>query len=67
MQVAALVVIGVLHRAGSPSFAAADLICVPAGLFGTHIGMGCYRGLSNRQFGIAVNLLLIISGLSFVV
>lgn len=68
MQVCALLVIGLLHAhsSGAAPFELADLACVPAGLFGTHVGMSCYRGLSNRQFAVAVNVLLIVSGLSFV-
>lgn len=65
MQVAALAAIGMLAP-GTAGFDAPDLWCIPAGLFGTHVGMGCYRGLSNKQFAIAVNVLLIVCGLSFI-
>jgi uncharacterized membrane protein YfcA len=40
-------------------------LCIPIALLGTSIGMVLYRRLSNRQFAIAVNLLLIVSGASF--
>ena len=42
-----------------------DLLCLPASLFGTQIGLGCVRGLSNRQFAVAVALLLVLCGSSF--
>ena len=43
----------------------ADLLCIPAGLLGTHIGLGCASGLSNRQFTVAVACLLSVCGISF--
>ena len=43
----------------------ADLLCIPAGLLGTQIGLGCASGLSNRQFVIAVAGLLAVCGVSF--
>jgi uncharacterized membrane protein YfcA len=46
-------------------FDPAIVLCVPAGLLGTWLGMACFRRLSNRQFAVAVNTLLIASGLSY--
>lgn len=66
MQVLALIITPLLAPAHGPGLELPDLLCVPAGLFGTQVGMGCYRGLSTRQFAIAVSMLLIVSGLSFV-
>lgn len=43
----------------------ADLYCIPAGLLGTQIGLGCASGLSNRQFVLAVACLLAVCGVSF--
>ena len=43
----------------------ADLLCIPASLLGTQIGLGCASGLSNRQFVIAVACLLAVCGVSF--
>lgn len=43
----------------------ADLFCIPAALFGTQIGLGCARGLTNRQFAMAVAGLLVVCGVSF--
>ncbi len=53
---------------GAPAASAigpADLLCIPAGLFGTQIGLGCASGLSNRQFVLAVAGLLAICAVSF--
>lgn len=47
------------------AIAPADLLCIPAGLLGTQIGLGCASGLSNRQFVIAVACLLAVCGVSF--
>jgi uncharacterized membrane protein YfcA len=41
------------------------LFYVPAALLGTWCGLGWYRRLSNTQFSIIVNVLLITSGLAF--
>lgn len=65
MQLASLLALGVMPLGQGGGLVAADLLCVPAGLLGTQIGMGCYRGLSNRAFAIAGSALLIVSGLSF--
>lgn len=62
-----LVTLPLLARAAPDSAVGlADLLCIPASLFGTQIGLGCVRGLSNRQFTIAVAALLIFCGLSFI-
>ena len=67
MQVTALAALSASGPAGDGAgFVPADLLYVPAGLFGTQIGMGCYRGLSNRAFAAAAGALLIVSGLSFI-
>lgn len=66
MQVLALAAIGLFAPTHGARLDPADLLCIPAGLFGTQVGMDCARGLSNRQFAVAVGLLLIVSGLSFV-
>lgn len=67
MQVAALFLISALRRPGAHAagFDPTILLCVPGGLLGTAIGMACFRRMSNQQFALAVNLLLIVSGLSF--
>lgn len=53
------------HAAPESAIGPADLLCLPACLFGTQIGLGCVRGLSNRQFCVAVASLLIVCGVSF--
>jgi hypothetical protein len=40
--------------------------CVPAGLLGTWRGLACFRRLGDRQFAVAINLLLIVSGAGLV-
>jgi len=67
MQVVALVAISLVrHSAGGAGFNVTDLYCIPAGLLGTSLGITCYRGLSDKHFSRAVNILLIVSGLSYV-
>ena len=64
LQILALTLIAATH-ARSNSLAAIPpeaWLCVPAGLAGTWWGLACYRKLSDRQFGIAINMLLIASG-----
>ena len=67
MQIAALLTIGLLQsrRGQAAGFDVAALLYVPAGLLGTQLGMSLYQKLSTRQFALAVNLLLLVSGLSF--
>jgi uncharacterized membrane protein YfcA len=69
MQVAALVMINMVRpgEAHGFGFAAGDLMCIPASLLGTAVGLTFFRGLSDSQFTRAVNVLMIVSGLSYVV
>jgi uncharacterized membrane protein YfcA len=69
MQVVALMAIpamrvGSAAQAGFPSMV---YLYVPAGLIGTLIGFCCFRRMTNRQFGIAVNVLLAVSGAGLLV
>ncbi len=68
MQVLALLTISLMHRqgAGSVGFDMHDLLFIPASLIGTSIGLALYRRLSDGQFARAVNVLLIASGLSYI-
>ena len=67
MQVAALLAISLARRAGPHAwFDAADLLFVPGSLLGTWIGLALYRRMTDVQFVRAVNVLLIVSGLSYV-
>jgi len=68
MQVAALLAINLARPDGfhGLSFAIGDLLCVPVSLLGTAIGLTFFRGLSDSQFARAVNVMMIVSGLSYV-
>ena len=50
---------------GRPAFDFAGFFYLPAMLLGSTIGMACFNRLSDRQFSLAVNLLLVVSGVSF--
>ncbi|MGY2049022.1 sulfite exporter TauE/SafE family protein [Methylobacterium sp. JK268] len=66
MQVAALALIAAARgRAGGPAIDPASLLCIPGSLLGTKIGLLLYGRLSDVHFARAINLLLIVSGLSF--
>ena len=66
MQIAALLIISLAqpHAAG-PTLS--TLLYIPMSLAGTSLGMALCRRMSDLQFAKAVNILLIISGLGFVV
>lgn len=66
MQVVALATISLLrHSAGKVGFEPEDLLCIPAALLGTAVGMTLYQRLSDNHFARAVNLLMIVSGISY--
>jgi uncharacterized membrane protein YfcA len=69
MQIVALLVISFTQRSavGMAAIPTGELLCIPASLLGTAIGMACYRNISDLQFARAVNLLLIVSGLSYLI
>jgi uncharacterized membrane protein YfcA len=50
-----------------PAFDFAGVAYLPAMLLGSTLGMACFNRLSDRQFSLAVNLLLVASGLGFLV
>ena len=68
MQLVALASIAMMHRHGASGFAIPRVAwaCVPAGLVGTWWGLACFRRLTDRQFAVAINLLLIASGVGLV-
>jgi uncharacterized membrane protein YfcA len=67
MQVAALAAIAVARgHGGAPALEPATLLCIPGSLLGTAVGLILYRRLSDANFARAINLLLIVSGFSFV-
>lgn len=69
MQIATLALISFWRQAGAggAGFDVLDLLFIPASLSGTLLGLSIYQRLSNTQFARAVTILLIISGLSYVV
>jgi len=63
--IAAMVLLG--PSAGRPvSFDFSGVAYLPAMILGATLGMSFFKRLNDRQFALAVNLLLIVSGLSFV-
>jgi uncharacterized membrane protein YfcA len=69
MQFVVLGTIAAMHTKGAPVIAVppAAWACVPAGLLGTWWGMALFKRLTDRQFGKAVNVLLIVSGVGLLV
>jgi uncharacterized membrane protein YfcA len=68
MQIAALPAISLARGSGAASaYDPANLLFIPVSLIGTALGMALYRRLSDLQFARAVNVLLIVSGASYVV
>jgi|HubBroStandDraft_6_1064221.scaffolds.fasta_scaffold149118_2 uncharacterized membrane protein YfcA len=66
VQLAALAVLALSSLgAEGRAFNLAGITYVPAMLIGSSFGMACFKWLNDRQFALAVNLLLIVSGLSF--
>jgi uncharacterized protein len=51
--------------AGGRHFDLGGIAYLPAMLLGSACGMACFKWLNDRQFALCVNLLLIVSGLSF--
>ena len=66
VQLAALGILALssLGGGGRP-FDFAGITYVPAMLIGSSFGMACFKWLNDRQFALAVNLMLIVAGLSF--
>jgi uncharacterized protein len=69
MQLAAiaLMVLPGLAPYDRPAFDFAGIAYLPGTLLGSILGMACFKRLSDRQFALAVNLLLVMSGLSLLV
>jgi uncharacterized membrane protein YfcA len=69
MQFVVLGTIAAMHAKGAPIIAIPALAwaCVPAGLLGTWWGMALFKRLTDNQFGKAVNVLLIVSGIGLLV
>jgi uncharacterized membrane protein YfcA len=68
MQLAGFLAISVLQpsHAGRGALSPADLMFIPASLLGTSVGLAPYARLTDVQFARLVNVLLIVSGLTFI-
>ncbi len=68
MQVVALPAISLVHRSGPAGIGmlSGNLAFVPASLLGTSIGLALYRRMSDIQFTRALQLALIVAGVSYV-
>jgi len=64
MQIVALIAIPAMRAGGAAhtDFPPTVYLYVPAGLIGTVIGFSWFRRMTSRQFGVAVNVLLAVSG-----
>ncbi len=69
MQIVALLAIPAMQGSGATHVGLPPMIYlyVPAGLMGTIVGLAWFRRMSTRQFNIAVNLLLAVSGVGLLV
>src|ERR1700677_316821 len=67
MQLAGLATIACVNGGGTfaRGYDMADLLFVPYSLIGTVAGLILYRLMSDRQFGVALNLLLVACGSSY--
>ena len=67
MQLAGLATIACVTGGGAfaGGYDTADLLFVPYGLIGTIAGLVFYRQISDRQFGVALNVLLVACGASY--
>ena len=65
VQLAALVLLATSLDGPGRRFDLGGVEYVPAMLLGSSCGMACFKWLNDRQFALSVNLLLIVSGLSF--
>ena len=68
MQVVALLAITLARHAGAAGvgIGIGNLLFIPPSLLGTALGLALYRRMSDNQFARVVNLLLVASGLSYV-
>ena len=67
MQPMSLLAIQLMQPPSSPATARLDwqtLTFIPAALAGAWLGLRIFKRLSDRQFELAVNLLLVLSGVS---
>jgi uncharacterized membrane protein YfcA len=67
VQLAGLALLAASLGAGGRRFDVSGIEYLPAMLIGASCGMACFKWLNDRQFALSVNLLLIASGLSFLI
>ncbi|MEA2803490.1 MAG: uncharacterized protein QOE49_3585 [Rhodospirillaceae bacterium] len=65
VQLAGLALLASSLGAGGRRFDLGGIEYLPAMLIGASCGMACFKWLNDRQFALSVNVLLIASGLSF--
>jgi hypothetical protein len=49
------------------AFAFTGIVFLPSVFLGSTLGLACFRRLNDRQFALAVNVLLAVSGLGLLV
>lgn len=67
MQLLAVAMLAAMRPADTAPFYFSALLYVPAALLGARCGMGIFAKLGERQFAVALSLLLIASGLGLLI
>ena len=68
VQLVAIAIMMALGRASAEhKFDFSGIFYLPAMLLGSSLGLACFKWLNDRQFALAVNILLIVSGASFLI
>jgi uncharacterized protein len=69
VQIVAIAVMVAFGRASAEhhKFDFSGVFYLPAMLLGSSLGFACFKWLNDRQFALAVNILLIVSGASFLI
>jgi uncharacterized membrane protein YfcA len=69
VQIIAIAVMVAFGRASAEhhKFDFSGIFYLPAMLLGSSLGFACFKWLNDRQFALAVNVLLIVSGASFLI
>jgi uncharacterized membrane protein YfcA len=68
VQLVAIAIMVALGRASAEhKFDFSGVFYLPAMLLGSALGLACFKWLNDRQFALAVNILLIVAGASFLI
>jgi len=69
VQIIAIALMVAFGRAGADhhKFDFSGVFYLPAMLLGSALGLACFKWLNDRQFALAVNILLIVAGASFLI